>query len=106
MTLVYDIEKDPYYRRGKEKGATEGKREGFQEGERKGLQEGERKGFQEGERKGLLKGIRLTLDIKFGGSQGAIFDQISGIDDVNRLEQIAEFIRKSATIDDLRILIG
>ncbi|MBF0565823.1 MAG: hypothetical protein HQK89_11315, partial [Nitrospirae bacterium] len=83
---------------GKEKGATEGKREGFQEGELKGL--------QEGERKGLLKGIQLTLDIKFGGGQGAVFDQISGIDDVNRLEQIAEFIRKSATIDDLRKLIG
>ncbi|MBF0566862.1 MAG: hypothetical protein HQK89_16680 [Nitrospirae bacterium] len=98
MTLVYDIEKDPYYRQVKEKGVTEGMREGFQEGERKGL--------QKGERRGLLRGIKLALDIKYGSDQASVFDQISAIDDINRLEQIEGFIRKSATIDDLIKLIG
>ncbi|MBF0565298.1 MAG: Rpn family recombination-promoting nuclease/putative transposase [Nitrospirae bacterium] len=106
MTLVYDIEKDPYYRRGKEKGATEGKREGLLEGKLEGKIEGKLEGRLEGKREGLLDGIQFALDIKYGSDQASVFDKISTIDDINRLEQIKEFIRKSPTIDDLIRLIG
>lgn len=96
--LIYDVEKDPYYKRGK--------MDGELRGEQKGLLKGEQKGLLEGRREGLLEGIQLALDIKYGVKGLSLMDKISAVSDLNKLEQIKELIRHSTSVEELENLLN
>ena len=85
MAFTYDIEKDAFFKRGKEKGREEGRLEGRLEG----MQEGKLEGIQEGLQKGKEStAINLLKLGKF------TYEEIAQITDLT-LEQI-EVIAKSS----------
>ncbi|HAS43737.1 MAG TPA: hypothetical protein DCS93_24865 [Microscillaceae bacterium] len=80
MAFTYDIEKDAFFKRGKEKGREEGRLEGMQEGKLEGIQEGLQKG-KESTAINLLKLGKFT------------YKEIAQITDLT-LEQIEAIAKK------------
>lgn len=76
-----------------ERGKMEGKMEGIVEGEIKGKLEG------------LLEGIEGMLDIKFGKSGIMLMNIIRGINDIKKLEEIKERIRKADKLEEIEELL-
>ncbi len=82
MPLIIDKEKDPLYKEGIEIGIKEG--------------------LIKGKEEALKEGIKLALEIKFGG-EGLMFynryvDKMEGVDE---LEKIKEKIRTAKSVDEL-----
>jgi len=62
------------------------------------LQEGQQRGM----RRGLLSGITLGLELKFGSAGLQLLPEIREIENVERLEAIAEAIKTASTLEELR----
>jgi len=75
----------------------------------KGLQQGIEKGLQQGIEKGLQQGLReaisLGLELKFGKEGLRLYEKISRIDDVKKLEGIKNAIREAKTLEDVEQFI-
>ncbi len=82
-------------------GRQEGRQEGLQEGLQKGLQKGLQEGLQEGVRKGLLKALELGLLLKFGDNGLLLYQQLSGIQDVEVLREMVERLKTANSLDGL-----
>ncbi|MBF0564583.1 MAG: hypothetical protein HQK89_05015 [Nitrospirae bacterium] len=91
MPLIFDPMKDRLYKQGYEEGFAKAKL----------------KGELEAMRGGLLVGIKLVVEFIYGeyGDRGlSLIDKISAIRDMSKLELVVEFIRKSATVEDMENL--
>ncbi|MBF0539273.1 MAG: hypothetical protein HQL03_13575, partial [Nitrospirae bacterium] len=60
-------------------------------------------GLIEGKRDGLLEGIEAILDIKYGSKGLELMDIIRNIDTVEKLSQLKVIIKRSATVDEVRV---
>ncbi len=91
-----------------EKGLQQGIEIGRQEGERDGLLKGIEKGIaigrQEGERDGLLKALELGLMLKFGDNGLLLYQQLSGIQDIEVLREMVERLKTANSLDGLAAL--
>ncbi len=86
---------------GMEKGLQQGIEIGRQEGERDGLLKGIKIGRQEGERDGLLKALELGLMLKFGDNGLLLYQQLSGIQDIEVLREMVERLKTANSLDGL-----
>ncbi len=82
MAIVLDIEGDYRFRQGREKG------------------------LKEGIAQGLIEGIELALDIRFGNISLAVRDKIRTINDINKLEQIKDSIKKAGNLEEFKTIAG
>ncbi|KWT87093.1 hypothetical protein [Candidatus Magnetominusculus xianensis] len=94
MAIVYDIETDIRYRQGLTKGRKEGREDGRTEGRRQGLKDG------------LIEAIELAVELKFGAQTIKLIDGIKSINDIDRLHQIKELIRRASSIDEVISELG
>ncbi|MCG6553483.1 MAG: hypothetical protein L7F77_14265 [Candidatus Magnetominusculus sp. LBB02] len=118
MALTYDIETDILYRQGLERGIEKGLARGIERGIEKGLERGIEKGLErgiedgrtegrlQGLKQGLTEAIELAVELKFGVQSLTLIEGIKSINDVNKLEQIKELVRRASSIDEVITELG
>ncbi|MCI4624779.1 MAG: hypothetical protein L3V56_02345 [Candidatus Magnetoovum sp. WYHC-5] len=57
-------------------------------------------------KEGLIKGIELALDIRFGELSLTVMDKIRAINDINKLEQIKNSIKKASNVEEFKTMLG
>ena len=87
-----------FERAGFKKGHEEGHAVGRKEGHEKGREEGR----EEGMREGILELIELDLDTRFSVAGRRMMKKVKTLPDLAALRQFARFLKKAATIQDVR----
>ncbi len=94
----------PYLTTAERIGMEKGIQIGRQEGERDGLLKGIEIGRREGVRDGLLKALELGLMLKFGDNGLLLYQQLSGIQDIEVLREMVERLKTANSLDGLAAL--
>ncbi|KWT91764.1 hypothetical protein ASN18_0754 [Candidatus Magnetominusculus xianensis] len=82
MALVYDLERDIRFKQGREQGIILGKLEG------------------------LLEGIEGMLELKYGSDGLELMGIVRAVDNIDKLEEMKNFIKKAGSLDELKVFCG
>ena len=75
---------------------------GIERGMKQGVAKGLAKGRREGEAIGLKTGIALALKAKFGSKSSGVIARVKRIEDLERLQDLAERLAAATTIEEAR----